>query len=136
MLGERAAEFLNARAGSRVQIGHGSFDVLGIVRTANGFEDGGVFMPLGTAQTFFHKQGLSSVATVKLKNKENAAAFERAVQARYPNLIALEDKEFNQSLFTIQDPDSDRLGGRWMRPSPWGPRGRKYDDHVGIHQDS
>lgn len=97
VLGERAAEFLNARAGSRVQIGHGSFDVLGIVRTANGFEDGGVFMPLGTAQTFFHKQGLSSVATVKLKNKENAAAFERAVQARYPDLIALEDNEFNQS---------------------------------------
>ncbi len=97
VLGERAAEFLNARSGSRVQIGHGSFNVLGIVRTANGFEDGGVFMPLGTAQTFFHKQGLSSVATVKLKNKENAAAFERAVQARYPNLIALEDKEFNQS---------------------------------------
>jgi putative ABC transport system permease protein len=40
-----------------------------------GFEDGGVFMPLRTALAFFHKQGVSSVATVKLRNKDDAAAF-------------------------------------------------------------
>jgi putative ABC transport system permease protein len=97
VLGERAAEFLQAAAGSQVKIGHGSFHVLGIVRTANGFEDGGVFMPLGAAQTFFHKEGVSSVATVKLRNKDDAAAFKRAVQEKYPNLIALEDEEFNRS---------------------------------------
>jgi putative ABC transport system permease protein len=97
VLGERAAEFLNAKVGSQVQIGHGSFDVLGIVKTANGFEDGGVFMPLDIAQTFFHKQGVSSVATVKLKSKDDAAAFKHAVKDEYPNLIALEDEEFNQS---------------------------------------
>ncbi len=97
VLGQRAAEFLNAKAGSHVQIGHGSFTVLGVVRTANGFEDGGVFMPLEAAQTFFHKQGVSSVATIKLKNKEDAAAFERAVKSEFPNLIALEDQEFNRS---------------------------------------
>jgi putative ABC transport system permease protein len=97
VLGERAAEFLNAEAGTQVQIGHGSFRVLGIIRTANGFEDGGVFMPLATAQTFFHKQGVSSVATVKLRNKDEAAAFKRAVKDKYPNLIALEDDEFNRS---------------------------------------
>jgi putative ABC transport system permease protein len=97
VLGERAAEFLNAKVGSQVQIGHGSFDVLGIVKTANGFEDGGVFMPLDSAQNFFHKQGVSSVATVKLKSKDDAAAFKRAVKDEYPNLIALEDEEFNRS---------------------------------------
>lgn len=97
VLGERAAEFLNAEVGSQVQIGHGSFTVLGIIRTTNGFEDGGVFMPLATAQSFFHKQGVSSVATVKLRNKNDAVAFKRAVQDKYPNLIALEDEEFNRS---------------------------------------
>jgi len=97
VLGQRAAEFLQAKEGEQVQIGHGSFNVLGIIRTANGFEDGGVFMPLRTAQAFFHKQGVSSVATVKLRNKDDAAAFKRAVEAKYPELIALEDAEFDQS---------------------------------------
>jgi putative ABC transport system permease protein len=97
VLGERAAQFLKASAGSQVQIGHGSFHVLGVVKTANGFEDGGVFMTLGTAQTFFHKEGVSSVATVKLRSESDAAAFKRAVQEKYPNLIALENEEFNRS---------------------------------------
>lgn len=96
-LGERAAEFLAAGLNSRVQIGHATFHVVGILKTANGFENGGVFMPLGSAQTFFHKEGFSSVITVKLRSPEEAAAFKNEVKARYGNLIALEDTEFNRS---------------------------------------
>jgi putative ABC transport system permease protein len=70
--------------GEQVQIGHGHFDVLAIIRTSNGFEDGGVFMPLTTAQNFFHKQGVSSVATVKLKNKEDSAAFSMQYKRNSP----------------------------------------------------
>ncbi len=97
VLGERAAQFLAARVGSSVPIGHASFHVLGILRTSNGFEDGGVFMPLGVAQKFFHKEGLSSVVTVKLRNKDEAAALKTMVKEKYPNLIALEDTEFTHS---------------------------------------
>lgn len=97
VLGERAAEFLAATLGSRVQIGNGTFHVIGILKTANGFEDGGVFMPLGTAQTFFHKEGSSSVITIKLHNKEDATAFKNQVAQKYPNLIGLEDAEFTRS---------------------------------------
>ena len=97
VLGERAAEFLNATVGQTVAIGHGSFKVLGVLRTRNGFEDGGVFMPLGEAQEFFHKQGTSSVVTVKLKDKDEETAFKREIRSQYPNLIALENEEFNQS---------------------------------------
>ena len=57
MLGERAAEFLTAGLGDHVPIGHATFHVVGILKTANGFEDGGVFMPLASAQAFFHKEG-------------------------------------------------------------------------------
>ncbi len=96
VLGERAAEFLNAKLGDHVPIGHGSFHVIGILRTSNGFEDGGVFMPLSSAQKFFHKEG-SSVITIKLRNKDDAASFKSMVKAKYPNLIALEDAEFNRS---------------------------------------
>jgi putative ABC transport system permease protein len=97
VLGERAAEFLGAGLGSNVQIGHGSFHVIGVLKTSNGFEDGGVFLPLNTAQAFFHKEGTSSVITIKLRNKDDANEFKHRVRETYPNLIALEDAEFTHS---------------------------------------
>lgn len=97
VLGERAADFLSAKLGSRIQLGHTDFRVGGIVKTSNGFEDGGVFMPLTAAQSFFHKGGTSSVITVKLRGKSDAAAFKRMVATQFPNLIALEDTEFTRS---------------------------------------
>jgi putative ABC transport system permease protein len=97
VVGERAAEFLGAKLDSQVPIGHATFHVIGIVKTANGFEDGGVFMPLTSAQSFFHKQGSSSVITIKLRNKDDIAAFKGMVKANFASLIALENSEFNQS---------------------------------------
>jgi len=97
VLGERAAEFMSAKLGNTVQIGHGSFHVIGIIKTANGFEDGGVFMPLASAQDFFHKEGSSSVITIKLHNKDDASEFKSMVKAQFPTLVALEDEEFTRS---------------------------------------
>jgi putative ABC transport system permease protein len=97
VLGQRAADFLNAHLGSHVAIGHGAFTVVGIVHLKNGFEDGGVFMPLKMAQDFFHKPGQSSVITVKLRNRSDQAAFKNLVREQYPNLIALQDSEFDRS---------------------------------------
>jgi len=97
VLGERAAEFLGAKVGDHVPIGHGVFHVIGILKTANGFEDGGVFMPLNTAQSFFHKEGTSSVITIKLRSKDDAPLFKSTVKEKFSNLIALEDAEFNRS---------------------------------------
>lgn len=54
-------------------------------------------MPLGSAQNFFHKEGSSSVITIKLRNKEDAATFKSMIKAKYANLIALEDAEFTRS---------------------------------------
>ena len=96
VLGARAADFLGATLGSHVPIGHGVFHVIGILKTRNGFEDGGVFMPINAAQSFFHKDG-SSVVTIKLHSKDDAAAFKDMVRQRYPNLIGLEDAEFSRS---------------------------------------
>lgn len=112
VLGERAAEFLQSGPGRQVPIGHGIFRVIGIVKTKNGFEDGGVFMPIAEAQSFFHKDG-SSVITVKLRNKDDAAAFKETVHRRFPNLIALEDAEFSRtySQFKILKATAWAVGG-------------------------
>jgi putative ABC transport system permease protein len=96
ILGERAAGFLNASLGAAVPIGHGVFRVAGVIRTRNGFEDGGVFMPLDAARSFFHKDG-SSVVTIKLHDKDDIAAFKSQVRKSFPNLIGLEDAEFSRS---------------------------------------
>ena len=97
VLGERAAQFLSASVGSRVPIGHSTFRVAGVLKTRNGFEDGGIFMPLNSAQSFFHKEGSSSAVTVKLRDKDDAAKFKDRIRAQFPNLIALEDTEFTRS---------------------------------------
>lgn len=112
VLGARAAEFLGASLGSHVPIGHGVFHVIGILKTQNGFEDGGVFMPIDSAQSFFHKDG-SSVVTIKLHSREDAAAFKQQVHRAYPNLIALEDTEFSRtySQFKILKATAWAVGG-------------------------
>lgn len=97
VLGQRAAEFMTAAVGNTVQVGHGAFRVVGVIKTANGFEDGGVFMPLSSAQAFFHKEGSSSVVTIKLRSKEDIPGFKTMVRSSFPNLVALEDEEFTRS---------------------------------------
>jgi len=96
-LGSRSAEFLGARMGGEITVGPATFRVGGIFKTENGFEDGGVFLPMAAAQTFFHKPGVSSVVAVKLGDRSRGAEFKRAVEAAHPRLIALENREFNQS---------------------------------------
>jgi putative ABC transport system permease protein len=96
VLGERAATFLKVGPGDALPLGHSTFRVVGVVRTANGFEDGGVFLPLAAAQTFFHREGLSSVVAVKLNDATAATAFKTEVARRFPQLIALENREFAQ----------------------------------------
>ena len=102
VLGARAADFLHAGLGARVEIGASSLVVSGIIRTENGFEDGGVFMPLAQAQDFFHKQGVCSVVAISLKDKAQGVAFKEALEHQSPKLIALENKEFNQSYHSFK----------------------------------
>lgn len=97
LLGQRASDFLHARLGSRVAIGHGTFTVVGIIRLKNGFEDGGVFMLLRMAQQFFHKHDASSVITVKLRHRKDAARFKLMVAQHFPALVALKDQEFDHT---------------------------------------
>ena len=96
-LGSRAAEFAEVEVGDEVPIGKDVLVVGGILKLENGFEDGGVFMPLSLAQRFFHKEGYSSIIAVKLKDLSQGASFKSAVEGAYPDLIALENEQFSQS---------------------------------------
>lgn len=97
LLGQRASQFLNAKLDAPVKIGYETFTVVGIIKLKNGFEDGGVFMPMAMAQTFFHKPQASSVITVKLRNRNDAALFKQRVAQHFPTLIALRNREFDNT---------------------------------------
>lgn len=96
-LGSRAAEFMKAKVGEPVTIGKMQIEVGGVLKMASGFEDGGVFMPLGLAQEFFHREGYCSIVAVKLRDLDYGKEFERNITENYEDLIALENEEFSQS---------------------------------------
>ncbi len=97
VLGERAAEFLDAKPGGKVELGQASYPVAGVVRLENGFENGGVFMPLLACQKAFHKEGVCSVVTVALEEGHEAAEVKSWMEANHGKLTALENEEFNQT---------------------------------------
>ncbi|WP_438480592.1 ABC transporter permease [Oleiharenicola lentus] len=96
-LGARAAEFLEAKHGQKIEVGKGEFVVAGIFSTENAFEDGGVFLPLKDAQEFFSREGVSSIIAIKLRDQARGAEFKRTVESANVDLMALENREFNQS---------------------------------------
>lgn len=102
-LGERAAGFMAAQLGDTIEVGRGTFRVGGILRTENGFEDGGIFCPLELAQDFFHREGLASIISVNLVSTDSGESFRARVADRFPDLTALANEEFsdNYSQFKI-----------------------------------
>jgi putative ABC transport system permease protein len=97
VLGERAAEFLKAKAGGTIELGQGVYPVAGVVRLENGFENGGVFMPLLTCQKAFHKEGVCSVVTVALAEGHESSDVKAWMAENHEKLTALENEEFSRS---------------------------------------
>ncbi len=97
VLGERAADFLNAKAGGKIELGQGTYPVAGVLRMENGFENGGVFMPLSACQKAFHKEGVCSVVTVALADGHESAEVKKWMAEHHTRLTALENEEFSRS---------------------------------------
>lgn len=97
VLGERAASFLKAEAGGTVALGLGNYLVAGVVRMENGFENGGVFMPLDTCQRMFHKDGVCSVVSVALAEGRQASEVKDWINNHHERLTAMENDEFSRS---------------------------------------
>ena len=97
VLGERAADFLKAKVGGTIELGQGVYPVAGVVRLENGFENGGVFMPLLTCQKAFHKEGVCSVVTVALAAGHESSEVKAWMAKNHEKLTALENEEFSRS---------------------------------------
>lgn len=97
VLGERAADFVKVGEDGLVELGQERYPVAGVVRMENGFENGGVFMPLAACQESFHKLGLASVITVALAPGHESTEVKKWMTSNYPRLTALENEEFSRS---------------------------------------
>ena len=96
VLGSRAADFLNATVGSRVPIGHGTFHVIGILKTPTASK-------MAASSCLSRPRKASSTKTAPPSSPSSCAAKKMPppskpqVKQNYPNLIALEDTEFQHS---------------------------------------
>jgi putative ABC transport system permease protein len=97
VMGERAADFVKIGADGMVELGQRKYPVAGIVRLENGFENGGVFMPLAACQDSFHKQGVCSVVTVALAAGHESGEVKDWINGHESSLTALENEEFSRS---------------------------------------
>jgi putative ABC transport system permease protein len=97
VLGERAADFLHAKAGGTIELGQGVYPVAGVVRLENGFENGGVFMPMAACQKAFHKEGVCSVVTIALAEGHESSEAKAWINDGHERLTALENDEFSRS---------------------------------------
>ncbi len=113
VLGERAADFLNGKVGSTIELGQGIYQVVGVVRLENGFENGGVFMPLAVCQKAFHKEGVCSVVTVALAAGHGSSEVKAWMAKNHAKLTALENEEFSRtySQFKIMKTTAWVVGG-------------------------
>jgi putative ABC transport system permease protein len=113
VLGERAADFLGANDGGTIELGQETYPVAGVVRMENGFENGGVFMPLAACQQAFHKDGVCSVITVALAEGSESSEVKRWIGENHPRLTALENEEFSRgySQFRIMKTTAWVVGG-------------------------
>ena len=113
VLGERAAEFLGAKDGATIELGQETYPIAGVARMENGFENGGVFMPLATCQQAFRKDGVCSVITVALADGGESSEVKRWIGENHPRLTALENEEFSRgySQFRIMKTTAWVVGG-------------------------
>jgi putative ABC transport system permease protein len=102
VLGERAAGFLKATVGEVIELGRAKYQVVGVVKMENGFENGGVFMPLGTCQRAFHKDGVCSVVSVALNAGHEVAEVKDWIGKHQDRLTAMDNDEFSRSYSQFQ----------------------------------
>ena len=113
VLGERAADFVKIQEDGTVELGQERYPVAGIVRLENGFENGGIFMPLAVCQKSFHKEGVCSVLSVALAAGHESSEVKEWMSVNHPRITALENEEFSRSYsqFKILKTTSWVVGG-------------------------
>jgi putative ABC transport system permease protein len=89
LLGEGAADDLDAVPGEHVTIDNRDFLVVGVYHSGAVFENNGAFVPLRVAQEMTSKQGAVSVIHVKVAAGYSVPDVAKSIEAALPNLVTI-----------------------------------------------
>lgn len=91
VLGERAAQDLAVRVGERVTIDNREFQVVGIVRTGETWQDAGAYVPLVTAQAMARRPGVVTAVYVKVAPGESIDQVAAAIEEQSSQVVAIRE---------------------------------------------
>ena len=94
LLGRSAAESFDKGVGDTLHVTGGTFRIVGIYETGDGFEDGGAVIPLGEAQAILLQPRRASMFYIRLRDSEGEARLRTRVERYFPDLILSTTSEF------------------------------------------
>lgn len=94
LLGKSAAENLHKKVGDSLRITGGTFRIVGIYETGDGFEDGGAVIPLREAQSLLLQPRRVSMYYIRLRNPEEEDRLRTRVERNFDDLNLSKTSEF------------------------------------------
>lgn len=91
MLGDKAADQLNAAVGEILEIREETFTVVGIYNTGTIMLDGGALLPLSVVQEYERKEGLYTLLYVRTKPGTDVEGLAALIEKEHPDLATLVD---------------------------------------------
>jgi putative ABC transport system permease protein len=89
MLGDEAADQLDAEVGSSVEIRDRAFTVVGVFDSGAVMLDGGAVLPLETVREIERKEGLYTLAYVRVRPGTDIDILTRRIEEEHPDLATL-----------------------------------------------
>jgi ABC-type antimicrobial peptide transport system permease subunit len=86
MLGKQAAEALKMKVGDLIRLTGGTFKVVGIYSSGDGFEDAASIVSLSDAQQLLQKQRMVGAVQVKVKDPREVEMLRAELEKKFPRL--------------------------------------------------
>ena len=94
LLGKSAAENLNKQVGDSLRITGGTFRIVGIYETGDGFEDGGAVIPLKEVQSLLLQPRRVSMYYIRLRNPDEETRLRTRIERHFDDLSLSTTSEF------------------------------------------
>jgi ABC-type lipoprotein release transport system permease subunit len=94
LLGKSAAENMNKQVGDSLRITGGTFRIVGVYETGDGFEDGGAVIPLREAQSLLLQPRRVSMYYIRLRNPDEEDRLRTRIDRHFDDLSLSTTSEF------------------------------------------
>jgi ABC-type antimicrobial peptide transport system permease subunit len=102
MLGKQAAEVMKMKVGDLIRLTGGTFKVIGIYSSGDGFEDAASIVSLSDAQQLLQKYRQVGAVQVKVKDPRQIEALRAHLEKQFPRLSATQSGEVADQAQMVQ----------------------------------